>query len=348
MHKKKYNFFRLYGYPGFGMLLYLIIFLINPYDSAHTSLHYYLSRDFILEIIVAILYAAALFETGIQLTGLLNRFYSWEGHIKVRFLIQFLTHIALTYIILNLFFLIRLPVRFYYDELMFRQALIVGTIFSLLITAVFAAEYFFYRWNDANVKALELQQYTTQAQLEALKLQLDPHFLFNNLSIVTALIEDEPQTATSYLANLSSIYRYMLTNRMKDLILLRDELKFIEAYLYLYKIRYGNGIVIDIAEHDNIDMLSLPPLTLQLLIENAIKHNIFSTQAPLKIKIYFTETNKIIVENNKMLKKTNRYSSQIGLRNIDERYRLMGQHAPIVTETAGSFMVSIPLITVKS
>ncbi len=347
MYNVNYTLFRLYGYPGFGILVYLVIFLINPYEPEHTGLHYFLSWNFLLEASMAVLYASALFEIGIQLTKLLNSVYSWERHIKIRFLVQFLIHSALAYIILNLLFLIKVPVTFYYDELMFRQALIVGTIFSLLITAVFAAEYFFYRWNDASLKALELQQYTTQAQLEALKLQLDPHFLFNNLSILTALIEDEPSTATTYLSNLSSIYRYMLANRLKDLILLREELTFIEAYLFLYKIRYGNGIIIDIAEHKNIELLRLPPLTLQLLIENAIKHNTFSTQSPLKIKIYFTEHDKITVENNKKLKKANGYSSRIGLKNIDERYRLMGHTKPIVTETDELFKVAISLITIN-
>lgn len=347
MYKQNYNIFRHYGYPGFGMLLYLVIFLINPYEPEHSGLQYFFSVDFVLELVLAIAYAAALFETGIQLTSFINRFYSWEGHIAMRFLIQFLLHIGLIYLILNLFFIIRLPVRFLYDELMFRQALIVGTIFSLLTTVVFAAAYFFHRWNDASLKSLELQQHTTQAQLEALKLQLDPHFLFNNLSIVTALIEDEPKTATTYLANLSSIYRYMLANRLKDLISLREELEFIAAYLYLYQIRYGDGIIVEIAGHEDIDTLGLPPLTLQLLIENAIKHNIFSTRLPLKINIYFSTDSHIIVENNKMLKNKNAYSSEIGLKNINERYRLMGQKQLLITETQETFTVSIPLITLK-
>jgi LytS/YehU family sensor histidine kinase len=231
---------------------------------------------------------------------------------------------------------------------MFRQTVIVGVIFSLLITAVFAAEYFFYRWNDAKLKSLEMEQLTTQAQLDALKLQLDPHFLFNNLSIVTALIEDQPSTAVSYVAKLSSIYRYMLTNRMRNVIPLTEELEFIKAYLFLYQIRYGNGINVRIDEVGVAELSGLPPLTLQLLIENAIKHNVFSTESPLNIHIYFPDGKSLVVENNKMSKLIQELGTNMGLKNIKERYRLMSAPAPVITDGDLFFRVEIPLINLNN
>jgi hypothetical protein len=298
--------------------------------------------------IFAVAYATALFETGIQLTALLNKWYAWDGRIKSRFGIQFSLHVIIVYLVLSLFFRIKFPHYFGYDELMFRQTVIVGVIFSLLITAVFAAEYFFYRWNDAKLKSLEMEQLTTQAQLDALKLQLDPHFLFNNLSIVTALIEDQPSTAISYVAKLSSIYRYMLTNRMRNVIPLTEELEFIKAYLFLYQIRYGNGINVRIDEVGRAALSGLPPLTLQLLIENAIKHNVFSTESPLNIHIYFPDGKSLVVENNKMSKSIPEHSTQMGLKNISERYRLLNSPAPAIADDGHFFRVEISLINLNN
>jgi sensor histidine kinase YesM len=348
MHKHSYRLYRIYGYPGFGLILYLILVLINPYDRTFNSWRYYALGDFILEFLFSVAYATLLFETGIQLASLLNKWFPWEKRIKSRFGIQLFLHITIIYIILSLFFKFKFPAHFDYDALMVRQTFIIGIIFSLLITAVFAAEYFFYRWNDANLKSLEMEQLTTQAQLDALKLQLDPHFLFNNLSIVTALIEDQPSTAVSYIAKLSSIYRYMLTNRTQNVIALPEELEFIKAYLFLYQIRYGNGINVRIDDTGTAALACLPPLTLQLLIENAIKHNVFSTDLPLNIHIYFPESKFLVVENNKTPKLIQEPSTNMGLKNIKERYRLMNQQLPLITEDEHFFRVEIPLINLNN
>ncbi|OKS84640.1 sensor histidine kinase [Mucilaginibacter polytrichastri] len=347
MHKHSYRLYRLYGYPGFGLVLYLILTLIHPDDTTLDS--YYGLGDIMLQLLFSVAYAAALFETGILLTTMLNKWYPWESRIISRFGIQLSLHIIIIYILLSLFFKVKFPAYFGYDALMIRQTFIIGIIFSLLITAVFAAEYFFYRWNDAQLKSMEMEQLTTQAQLEALKLQLDPHFLFNNLSIVTALIEDQPSTAVSYIAKLSSIYRYMLTNRTQNVIALTEELEFIKAYLYLYQIRYGDGINVRIEDARKAALFGLPPLTLQLLIENAIKHNVFSTDSPLNIHIYIPGGSKtIVVENNKTPKPIPEPSTNMGLKNITERYRLINGQEPVITNEAHFFRVEIPLIDFKN
>ncbi|MFF5383371.1 sensor histidine kinase [Pedobacter suwonensis] len=343
MHNKNYKYFRIYGYPGFGLLLYLILVLLNPFERTYNSWKLYFLLDFVFEFTITIAYAALLFEVGIQLTKLLNKWYPWETRTKRRFGIQLSLQVTIIYFVVNVFFKFKFPARFGYDELFLRQTIIVGAIFSLLITAVFAAEYFFYRWKDAGLRSLELEQLTTQAQLEALKLQLDPHFLFNNLSIVTALIEDQPATAVSYVLKLSSIYRYMLTNRTQDTITLAEELGFIESYLYLYKIRFGEGIIVKIGDSKKARALRLPPLTLQLLIENAIKHNTFTEGSPLFIHIYFPNGQSMVVENNKIPKTFELVGTKVGLKNIKERYRLLNQEAPHVTDEENLFKVEVPL-----
>lgn len=321
--------------------------LINPFERTYNSWRFYSMPDFILEFSFSVAYSTLLFETGIQLTALLNKWYPWGDRIKSRFGIQLLSHITIIYLIVSLFFKFKFPDYFEYDELMVRQTIIIGIIFSILITAVFAAEYFFHKWNDANLQSLEMAQHTTQAQLEALKLQLDPHFLFNNLSTVTALIEDQPATAISYITKLSSIYRYMLTNRLQNVIPVTEELEFIKAYLFLYEIRYGESIKVNIEENKQAFRLGLPPLTLQLLIENAIKHNVFSIASPLNIHIYFPDEKLMVVENNKMPGMMKEPGTKMGLKNIWERYYLMNQKAPVILDDDHLFKVEISLIIVE-
>lgn len=343
MNRSNYNLFRIYGYPGFGLLLYLILILLNQYDKTFNHWRFYVVLDFVLEYAFCTAFAVVLVETGIQLGRFLNKWCPWETRMKSRFAIQLSLHIIIIYLVINLFAEYQFPAHFGYDDLLLRQTVIVGIIFSLLVTAVFAAEYFFYSYKDAKLRSLELEQYSMQAQLEALKLQLDPHFLFNNLSILTALIEDKPSTAVLYVSKLSSIYRYMLTNRLHNMITLKEELDFISAYLFLYEIRYGDGIRLKIEDSPNATSYYLPPLTLQLLIENAIKHNFFSTELPLTIHIYFTGNKAMVVRNNKQPKAVVEAGTEIGLRNIKERLFLMSQQYPVITDEQGYFMVEVPL-----
>jgi sensor histidine kinase YesM len=347
MNKKGYKLFRLYGYPSFGLLLYLIFILLNPFERTYNSWKFYVAMDFFLEFTFCTIFAAALFETGIQLNKLINMFYSWERHFLSRFTIQLVVQVSVLYLLIRLFFSIDFPSRFGYDDLLTRQTIIVGIIFTLMTTAIFAAEHFFYRWTDARLRSMEMEQLSTKAQLEALKLQLDPHFLFNNLSTVTALIDRRPDTATLYVTKLSSIYRYMLANRTQHTISLEKELEFIEAYLFLYEIRYGNSIKVNIEQRSAMARFGLPPLTLQLLIENAIKHNVFSIDSPLHIHIDFPKENLMVVENNRSPKAEKEDGTQVGIRNIQERYRLLHQPEPVIVENDHLFRVEIPLIIVE-
>ncbi len=343
-----YKSFRFYGYPAIGLLLYMIMFLITPYERTFRSWKLFSKADFIFDVLVNMAYGVVIFETGIQLTLKLNKQFPWDHNIKTRFLVQFLLHISIISTICVLFFQIRFPSRFAYDQFALRQAVVVGIIFSLLTTAVFAAEHFFYKWNDTRLQASELKQHAVQAQLDSLKLQLDPHFLFNNLSTLVSLIEENPTVAIDFAINFSSIYRYMLTNKTLNIIPLATELEFIEAYSFLYHIRYGKGICIHIADSGEYKQAGIAPLTLQLLIENAIKHNLFSSEFPLIIDICFSDGKWIVVKNNKMSKLSEEPGSHTGLKHIQERYLLLGQTEPIVLNESDYFEVRIPLLTLKN
>lgn len=343
MNSSHYKLFRIYGYPGFGLILYLIMILINPYERTLENWKLLSKLDLAFDLVVNVGYAAVIFETGIQLTLLLNRHFPWENRVKTRFMVQSVVHIAVITLIFAVFFQIQFPAKFQYDQLGFRQSTIVGIIFSLLVTTVFAMEYFFYKWNDSRMEVSETRKNAIQAQLDALKLQLDPHFLFNNLSTLTSLIDEDQQLAVDYVINLSSIYRYMLSNRVQNTIRVSEELEFITAYLFLYRIRYADAISIVMPPLNSYADKGIAPLTLQLLVENAIKHNLFSRNLPLMIRIYFEE-GCIVVRNNRTPKPEGEPGSRMGLKNISERYILLGHVAPVVTETDDYFTVKVPLL----
>jgi len=343
MNSAHYRSFRIYGYPGFGLILYLIMILINPYERSVGNWKLLSRFDLAFDMLVNVGYAAAIFETGIQLTLLLNKKFSWEGRVRTRFVVQSVLHVGIITCILVLFFQISFPARFQYDQLGFQQSIILGIIFSLLVTTVFTLEYYFYKWNDSRMEVSETRKNAIQAQLDALKLQLDPHFLFNNLSTLTSLIEEDQKLAVDYVISLSSIYRYMLSNRVQNIILVSEELEFIRAYLFLYRIRYADAISIVMPQLNSYADKGIAPLTLQLLVENAIKHNLFSRKLPLLIEIYFDD-GYIVVRNNRTPKQEGGTGSRMGLKNISERYILLGHIEPLVLETDEYFIVKVPLL----
>ena len=180
--------------------------------------------------------------------------------------------------------------------------------------------------------------------MQALKLQLDPHFVFNNLSVLSELILEDQQLGYHYAENFSKVYRYLLLNSRKDLITLEDEMKFLKAYIFLLEHRAGSGIHFEIninADHLN---LHLPPMTLQLLIENAMKHNKFLKSNPLKISVKSGENADLIVCNSIIPLQRTEPSSALGLQNITQRYQLLSKREPLISANESYFTVSIPLL----
>lgn len=346
MRTFQYRQFRMIGYPIVALLLYLVLILLNPYETTIGSWRFYLATDFLLELGYCLLLAVIFLESGYQLNNVFNRLYPWSKGIKKRIVFQIFSHIGIIYLFLLIFSKVPFPSHFGYDDLLLRQTTIMAMIVCILSTAIFTTEYYFHQWTFAEFKTLRLEKYNTQARLNALNLQLDPHFLFNNLSAVNALIADQPDVASAYVAKLSAIYRYMLSQRNQHVVTLHQELDFIKDYLFLYHIRYGNAIQVSIESSANDKEYGLPPLTLQLLIENAIKHNSFTLSNPLHINIYFQHDAQLTIENNIQRKQEKVFSEKVGLQNIIERYQLLGIKTPEITHSATNFKVDIQLITV--
>ncbi|RAK00368.1 7TM protein involved in diverse intracellular signaling [Larkinella arboricola] len=198
---------------------------------------------------------------------------------------------------------------------------------------------------EAELAVQQLRQEMSEVQMRALQSQLNPHFLFNSLNSLSSLIVDEPAKAEQFVDEMASVYRYILQTHDFELTTLSRELNFIHSYLHLLQTRYGRGITYTIEVAADFLNDQLPPLTLQLLIENAVKHNIVSSDEPLKIYISTTEYGWLIVRNNLQRKSIDRVkSTKKGLLNILTKYKMLGQPTPTVQETADEFIVTLPLI----
>ncbi|MDR0332081.1 MAG: histidine kinase [Dysgonamonadaceae bacterium] len=177
---------------------------------------------------------------------------------------------------------------------------------------------------------------------EALKNQIDPHFLFNSLNTLNGLISFENNRAREYVEKLSSVFRYTIQN--KETTTLRDEIDFTNSYAHLIRIRYGENFRINTNILEKYLSYNIMPISIQLLVENAIKHNVISAKYPLTVRIFTTETDTIVVENNIRAKESTSVSSGIGLANLCERYKLLFQEEVIISNADNVFRVEIPLI----
>ncbi|WP_460934811.1 sensor histidine kinase [Spirosoma humi] len=238
------------------------------------------------------------------------------------------------------------------------RILLFNVVVNLISVGVFESSYSMRMWRTSVVEKEQLKKINLQSQYESLKNQVNPHFLFNTLNSLSSLIADEPERAEEFVDEMAKVYRYLLqTNRQTDdtgeLTTLATEMAFIQSYFHLLKTRYGSGIQLDVTI-DEADLTSLlPPLTLQMLVENAVKHNVIHANKPLIIEIKSAPTGRLLVQNNLQRKTTRVLSNQVGLNNIIAKYRLLAQQRPglvpattdiTVAETDFYFTVSLSLI----
>ncbi len=220
----------------------------------------------------------------------------------------------------------------------------ISIVPTLLICVVYEAVFFFEAWKSNVRRAESLEKEKIQSQLEALKSQLDPHFLFNSMNTLAALIDEENRDAQLYLEKLADVYRYVLVHRNNNTVTLEEELACVEAYVYLNKIRFRDNLEVNIALSDQVRRMYIIPLCLQMLVENAIKHNTASKEKPLRISIYEDGGDIIVVENNVSEKAVLNKSTKVGIQNIINRHRHLTERKVEVLKTDNMFTVRIPLI----
>ena len=219
-----------------------------------------------------------------------------------------------------------------------------GLWITLTIVIAFHVIYFYNKYQQNKIKEQKVIAGTASAKFDALKNQLDPHFLFNSLNVLTSLIEENPDNAQKFTTSLSKVYRYVLEQKNKDLVTVDEELAFAKTYMSLLKMRFEDSIIFEIPERASNPESKVVPLSLQLLLENAVKHNTVTTSKPLHVKI-FEDAGNLVVENNLQPKQIVKKSSGVGLNNIKQRYDLLTDKKVFINQQAKSFAVAIPMLT---
>jgi len=214
---------------------------------------------------------------------------------------------------------------------------------TIMIIAIYESIYFMNELRDSIEEKENLKRESLSAQLNALKTQVNPHFLFNNLNTLAAVIPEDHELAVEFVQQMSKVYRHILEVKDENSILLKEELDVLKAYGFLLQTRFGKNLDIDINVPEEKLKQRIVPFSLQLLMENAIKHNIVSSEKPLKISV-FAENGHLLVSNNLQMKNQVNESTGIGLENIRNRYKLLGDKEVKVIDNGESFTVSIPLL----
>lgn len=224
------------------------------------------------------------------------------------------------------------------------KGLLVGFALNLVFSTLWEALYIMEKQKESVAEKELLSQMSVEQEFNVLKSQVNPHFLFNCFNTLSSLIAEDPARAELFLDELSKVYRYLLRNNETGLSTLQSELKFIESYFRLLKTRHGEAVQLQVESNSRCDNYLLPSLSLQMLVENAVKHNVLSRNKPLIIDIFLVAGNKLVVNNNLQRRTKKGPSNKIGLDNIRTKYKLLGQTGFQVMEDAKNFTVVLPLI----
>ena len=224
------------------------------------------------------------------------------------------------------------------------QNVFVSFVLALLFTAINEGTFLFKKWKLSLIEQERLKEENLIAKLESLKKQLDPHFLFNSFSVLSEVIYKDISLADEFITKLSHVYRYVLEHNEETIIDVRKELEFVKAYCFLLNVRFNQKINLEIDIDVKYSRFSVPPLAIQLLVENAVKHNQISENEGLSIKLYL-DNNRLWIQNNIQLRSSElRKTSGIGLKNLESRYNLVSHQSIKIQKTDAVFKVGLPLI----
>lgn len=275
---------------------------------------------------------------------LIDKKYPW--HLELRKRLLFLVGFSTIWLFLFRLLVPTLETAFIYkvihDSEMYNLVFVIGVLFMVIYVSITIGRNHHNSLVYFMIENEVLKKEKIENDYKQLSDQLNPHFLFNNLSTLIAIIRTDQKMAITFAEDFTDVYRYVLNNNSKNVASLSDELDFLNAYINLHKVRIGEGLNVQFAIEEHLNQLKVPYLSLQLLVENAIKHNITSKSKPLSINI---STNKecVIVENNKRLKEST-YSTKTGLNNLNQRLSILTNKTLEIEESDDVFRVIIPLI----
>ncbi len=327
--------FRFLIVSAIGFFVILLVYFL--YDESPDPLAY----PFILSILAFNLIS----EGNIIINRILDRKSPWFFKIAKRTRQQLAWSFLWTFLVAVLAF-ISLPESIYRQPHFFTSAFLVfifGLIFVLLFNSTLFLKSFFLNWKKSVLEAEALKQAKLLADYKVLQNQLNPHFLFNSFSTLISEIHYNPETAIKFAQKLAEVYRYLLQKKNDLTVPLREELDFLKNFIFLHKQRKGNSMIVSIDIPEQYMEHHLPPMSLQLLVENAIKHNQASEKHPLAIKVCIKEEKNLSVCNNLQPKK-NIHSTGTGLENISQRYKMLTGESIKIIETDNHYCVEFPLL----
>ena len=332
--------FRLILIPAFGIIIPLITGMINTYNFSNWQIK--------LSFLYTIGIAAVIWQGNRYLHFSMRSYFDWHNK-PLQKIVVLLLSVGFYTIPVSVLLLVGWYNFFAGGQLNWSiiwQSTLIILVAVVFITHVYETVFLVKETESEMIKNEQLERAKAEAELEALKNQIDPHFIFNSLNTLSHLIEEKPIKAKQFNDNLADVYRYILQNKARDLVLLREEMIFLENYFSLLKIRFEKAVQMKIiVDEKEIDQYLIPPISLQILAENAIKHNEFSETAPLVIAIELS--NEELVIHNPVRKKILRKpSSKIGLQNLRERYRLITNKEIRIKEEEKNFTVILPVLKI--
>lgn len=326
-----------------------VIFIIG--SGLNHQYQYESFNDFFIEYAFYQLYTFVLGFSNMTYFNFLSTVKWKEGQMIQRIVIGVIGAVLIT---LAGLFLLRMSIavlylgvsfdHFWQDEQM--SDYYFGLFVTLTAVIVFHVIYFYNKYQKTRVKESQIVAKNQMAKFESLKNQLDPHFLFNSLNVLTSLIGENPQKAEKFTTRLSKVYRYVLEQKDKDLTSLDEELKFAKSYMQLLQMRFEDAIEYNVPEAASDPELKIIPLSLQLLLENAVKHNVITSRQPLRINIY-EDGGYLVVENSHSPKASLEKSTKVGLKNIQQRYDLVSSSKVQIESNKKYFKVILPLLSQK-
>jgi len=324
-------------YVGIPILGFIFTFIINNSYELFTIKH-------LISIVISTIFTGIYWLSCNKIVTYLWNKYPWHISPLKHLLIEVGAIILIISTISGSSILLEMHVdRVDYINAEYNLTITFLTVF--LITTFHEALFFYLQWQEHFKKSAILEKANIEAKYDVLKTQINPHFLFNSLNTLLTFVDDN-KDASNYIENMSDFLRYTLNSKDDEIKSIEDEIKIVEKYFFLQKSRFGNNIDLHINISDTDKEFCIPTLSLQMLVENAIKHNVISKIKPLKIKI-FVRNNYIIVENNYQ-KRIDVNSTKQGLNNISDRYKfLSNNNVNIITEQESKFIVELPMLKFK-
>ncbi|MBC7933835.1 MAG: histidine kinase [Rhizobacter sp.] len=335
---------------------YLFILILSVYTYINTVLcevYYYfgIETEWYYAFLTILLITAAIWETGRLLQPAFTKKLGKTFN-KIKWLIFFflVCSIPATLITSSIVFFISMVLQnnsVAATIVPLKLNLIYAGLANLLFHLLNAIMYYFNEYKTKWIETEELKRITAQAELQLVKSQINPHFLFNNLNVLSTLVLQSNLEANKFIEAFSTVYRYILSTNDKELVEIETELNYIQPYIFLLEKRFSEGLSIKINIPEACRSKYIIPASLQMLIENAIKHNIVSRSKPLNIDVHVNGQDNIVVSNNLQCRESVERSGQVGLSNIKKRYMLVSNREVIIEQNDSAFIVELPLLTLN-